>query len=129
MAGTFSQVYIQVVFAVKGRENLIGKTWKDEFAARESPCRPLQLIAMNYRLPRGDERRHLLDFRPLCLESSTRHPVGQVPHLESGPVLLGSILELRLAILGKALRSGRLTRSKSPAHDTDLNIQLGQSNG
>jgi putative transposase len=30
MPGTFSQVYIQVVFAVKGRENLISKTWKDE---------------------------------------------------------------------------------------------------
>ena len=30
MAGTFSQIYIQVVFAVKGRENLIGKQWKDE---------------------------------------------------------------------------------------------------
>jgi REP element-mobilizing transposase RayT len=30
MAGTFSQIYIQVVFAVKRRENLIGKSWKDE---------------------------------------------------------------------------------------------------
>ena len=30
MAGTFSQIYIQVVFAVKGRENLIGKQWKGE---------------------------------------------------------------------------------------------------
>jgi len=30
MPGTFTQVYIQVVFAVKGRENLIGKQWKDE---------------------------------------------------------------------------------------------------
>jgi REP element-mobilizing transposase RayT len=30
MPGTYSQVYIQVVFAVKGRENLIGKEWKDE---------------------------------------------------------------------------------------------------
>jgi len=30
MAGTYSQLYIQVVFAVKGRENLIAKTWKDE---------------------------------------------------------------------------------------------------
>ncbi|MBU2445232.1 MAG: IS200/IS605 family transposase [Bacteroidetes bacterium] len=30
MAGTFSQVYIQVVFAVKGRENLISKKWKDD---------------------------------------------------------------------------------------------------
>ena len=30
MPGTFSQIYIQIVFAVKGRENIIGKTWKDE---------------------------------------------------------------------------------------------------
>jgi len=30
MAGTFSQIYIQVVFAVKGRENLIDKTWRDD---------------------------------------------------------------------------------------------------
>lgn len=30
MAGTFSQIYIQVVFAVKGRENLISSSWKDE---------------------------------------------------------------------------------------------------
>lgn len=30
MAGTFSQVYIQIVFAVKGRENLISKSWKDD---------------------------------------------------------------------------------------------------
>src|SRR3954469_25920667 len=30
MPGTFSQLYIQVVFAVKGRENLIEKSWKEE---------------------------------------------------------------------------------------------------
>lgn len=30
MPGTFFQIYIQVVFAVKGRENLIGKSWKYE---------------------------------------------------------------------------------------------------
>lgn len=30
MPGTFSQIYIQVVFAVKGRENLIANTWKIE---------------------------------------------------------------------------------------------------
>lgn len=30
MAGTFSQLYIHLVFAVKGRENLISKSWKDE---------------------------------------------------------------------------------------------------
>jgi putative transposase len=28
MPGTFSQIYIQIVFAVKGRENLIGNDWK-----------------------------------------------------------------------------------------------------
>ena len=30
MAGTYSQIYIQAVFAVKGRENLIQKNWRDE---------------------------------------------------------------------------------------------------
>lgn len=30
MPGTFSQIYIQIVFAVKGRENLISNSWKDE---------------------------------------------------------------------------------------------------
>jgi REP element-mobilizing transposase RayT len=30
MAGTFSQIYIQIVFAVKGRENLLQKPWRDE---------------------------------------------------------------------------------------------------
>ncbi|MFY0601781.1 MAG: IS200/IS605 family transposase [Cyclobacteriaceae bacterium] len=30
MAGTFSQIYIQCVFAVKGRENLLSKAWRDE---------------------------------------------------------------------------------------------------
>jgi len=30
MPGTFSQLYIQVVFAVKGRANLISNDWKDE---------------------------------------------------------------------------------------------------
>lgn len=30
MSGTYSQLYIQVVFAVKGRANLISPKWKDE---------------------------------------------------------------------------------------------------
>jgi REP element-mobilizing transposase RayT len=30
MPGTFSQIYIQVVFAVRGRESLIALQWKDE---------------------------------------------------------------------------------------------------
>ncbi|GAA4414548.1 IS200/IS605 family transposase [Nibrella viscosa] len=30
MPGTYSQIYIQVIFAVKGRENLLRKPWRDE---------------------------------------------------------------------------------------------------
>lgn len=30
MANTYSQIYIHIVFAVQGRENLIKKAWKDE---------------------------------------------------------------------------------------------------
>ena len=30
MPGTFSKIYIQIVFAVKGRENLIAGSWKTE---------------------------------------------------------------------------------------------------
>jgi len=30
MAGTFSQIYIQIIFAVKGRESLISKSWEDD---------------------------------------------------------------------------------------------------
>jgi REP element-mobilizing transposase RayT len=30
MSGTFSQIYIQYIFAVKGRENLLQKPWSDE---------------------------------------------------------------------------------------------------
>lgn len=30
MANTYSQIYIQIVFAVYGRENLIKREWKDE---------------------------------------------------------------------------------------------------
>lgn len=30
MAGTFSQIYIQVVFAVRGRENLLLPTWRND---------------------------------------------------------------------------------------------------
>ena len=30
MAGTFTQIYIQIVFAVKGRENMIARSWKED---------------------------------------------------------------------------------------------------
>jgi putative transposase len=30
MPGTFSQIYIQIVFGVKGRQNIIQNAWKDD---------------------------------------------------------------------------------------------------
>ena len=30
MAGTYSQIYIQIVFAVKGRQNLLAKEWRND---------------------------------------------------------------------------------------------------
>lgn len=30
MPGTYSQIYIQVVFAVRGKQNLLDKSWRDE---------------------------------------------------------------------------------------------------
>lgn len=30
MSGTYSQIYVQIVFAVKGRENVIVKSWREE---------------------------------------------------------------------------------------------------
>ena len=30
MAGTYSQIYIQIVFAVKGRQNLLQKEWRED---------------------------------------------------------------------------------------------------
>ena len=30
MAGTYTQIYIQVVFAVKGRQNLLAKAWRQD---------------------------------------------------------------------------------------------------
>ncbi len=30
MAGTYSQIYIQIVFAVKGRQNLLHSSWRQE---------------------------------------------------------------------------------------------------
>src|SRR5687767_1307196 len=30
MANTYSQIYVQLVFAVSGRQSLVGREWKDE---------------------------------------------------------------------------------------------------
>ena len=37
MPGTFSQIYIQIVFTVKGRGNLISRNWKEELNLSEHP--------------------------------------------------------------------------------------------
>ncbi|MFY7908989.1 MAG: hypothetical protein ACOVO2_05535 [Emticicia sp.] len=33
MANTYSQIYIHIIFAVQGRENVIKKAWKNELYA------------------------------------------------------------------------------------------------
>ena len=30
MAGSFSQMYVQIVFAAKGHENMMAKSWRTE---------------------------------------------------------------------------------------------------
>ena len=50
MAGTFSQVYIQIVFAVKGRQNMIQPKWKDElhkYIAGIIKCKDQKSIIVN----------------------------------------------------------------------------------
>jgi len=53
MPGTFSQIHIQTVFAVKGRENLIAKSWREELnkyisgIIREKGQKPLIINSMS----------------------------------------------------------------------------------
>ena len=50
MAGTFSQIYIQVVFAVKGRESLIQKEWEErlyQYITGVIRAKEQKLIAIN----------------------------------------------------------------------------------
>jgi putative transposase len=50
MAGTFSQIYIQVVFAVKGRESLIQKEWEErlyQYITGIIRAKEQKLIAIN----------------------------------------------------------------------------------
>ncbi len=50
MSGTFSQIYIQIVFAVKGRENLIDRKWDEKLYQYISAIirnRGQKLIAIN----------------------------------------------------------------------------------
>jgi len=66
MAGTFSQIYIQVVFAVKGRENLIHFSWEEELYKYISGIitnKGQKLLAING-MP--DHIHILMGIRPSC---------------------------------------------------------------
>mgnify|MGYP000869512629 CR=1 FL=1 len=66
MPGTFSQIYIQVVFAVKGRESLIDTSWEEElykYIAGIVRNKEQKLIAING-MP--DHIHILIGLRPSC---------------------------------------------------------------
>jgi REP element-mobilizing transposase RayT len=66
MPGTFSQIYIQIIFAVKGRENIIKSSWQDELykyisgIVREKGQKMLAINGV------GDHIHFLIGMRPSC---------------------------------------------------------------
>lgn len=66
MPGTFSQIYIQVVFAVKGKKSLIHSSWEDElykYIAGIIRNKDQKLLAING-VP--DHIHFLIGMRPSC---------------------------------------------------------------
>lgn len=66
MPGTFSQIYIQVVFAVKSRENLIQHSWEEELYKYISGIvrnKEQKMLAING-LP--DHIHFLIGMKPSC---------------------------------------------------------------
>lgn len=66
MAGTFSQIYIQIVFAVKGRESLIKQQWEEELYKYISGIvrnKEQKMLAING-MP--DHIHFLIGMRPSC---------------------------------------------------------------
>lgn len=66
MPGTFSQLYIQVVFAVKGRQSLIGSNWEEDLYKYISGIiknKNQKLLAING-MP--DHIHILIGMRPSC---------------------------------------------------------------
>lgn len=57
MAKTFSQIYIQYVFAVKGRQNLLQKPWREE------------VFKYMAGIIKGKDK---IDYRQWCKRSCTR---------------------------------------------------------
>jgi putative transposase len=65
-SGTFSQIYIQIVFAVKGRQNLILPSWEDElykYITGIVQNKGQKLIAING-MP--DHIHILIGMKPVC---------------------------------------------------------------
>ncbi|MET4082595.1 putative transposase [Pedobacter sp. UYP30] len=66
MSGTFSQIYIQVVFAVKGRQSLIHSVWEEELYKYISGIvknKEQKMLAING-MP--DHIHLLIGMRPIC---------------------------------------------------------------
>ena len=66
MSGTFSQIYIQIIFAVKGRESLIHGSWEEELYKYISGIiknKEQKLIAING-MP--DHLHILIGMKPSC---------------------------------------------------------------
>jgi REP element-mobilizing transposase RayT len=66
MAGTFTQIYIQTVFAVKGRNSLINKSWEEELFKYVSGIvqnKGQKMLAING-IP--DHIHFLIGMKPTC---------------------------------------------------------------
>ena len=66
MAGTFSQIYIQIVFAVKGRDSLIHPSWEEElykYITGIIKNKEQKLLAIN---GKSDHIHILIGMRPSC---------------------------------------------------------------
>jgi len=78
MAGTYSQIYIQVIFAVKGRENLIHSSWEEElykYITGVVQNKEQKMIAING-MP--DHIHFLIGMRPSCCLSDLVREVKKV---------------------------------------------------
>ena len=66
MPGTFSQIYIQIVFAVKGRDNLIATEWEEElykYITGIVQKKEQKMLAING-MP--DHIHFLIGMKPVC---------------------------------------------------------------
>ncbi len=80
MAGTFSQIYIQIVFAVKGRKSLIKPAWEEELFKYISGIvnhKSQKMLAING-VP--DHIHFLIGMRPSCCLADLVREVKKASH-------------------------------------------------